>query len=228
MRLIDADALGNRMYHESFEKDSDLQRWDNGCWIRYKLFEQVLREMPTIDQHPTHPTPSNTLDALDCVDRQKAIEVLDSLHYNDREDWCFVLDAIEYLPSVKPQQKWETCFDCPLSHNCPKINGCTNGQTMEYASEVPDDCPISAQPRKGKWIYSEGLGYGNPYGHYECDLCGDGYGYKTNFCPTCGADMRPQFEEPEINPCRGCEDYDGKGGCKSKGGCADRRGEQDG
>ena len=39
MRLIDADALGNRMYHESFEKDSDLQKWDSGCWIRYKLFE---------------------------------------------------------------------------------------------------------------------------------------------------------------------------------------------
>ena len=49
MRLIDADALGNRMYHESFEKDSDLQKWDSGCWIRYKLFEQVLRAAPTIE-----------------------------------------------------------------------------------------------------------------------------------------------------------------------------------
>lgn len=28
-----------------------------------------------------------------------------------------------------------------------------------------------------------------------------------------------KWEEPEINPCRGCEDYDGKGGCKSNGGC---------
>lgn len=28
-----------------------------------------------------------------------------------------------------------------------------------------------------------------------------------------------EFEEPEINPCRGCEDYDGYGGCKSNGGC---------
>ena len=26
-------------------------------------------------------------------------------------------------------------------------------------------------------------------------------------------------EEPEINPCRGCTDYDGQGGCKSNGGC---------
>ncbi len=31
--------------------------------------------------------------------------------------------------------------------------------------------------------------------------------------------MDDNWEEPAINPCRGCEDYDGKGGCISKGGC---------
>ena len=46
------------------------------------------------------------------------------------------------------------------------------------------------ESRKGNWIYFLGTGYGNPYGHFECDLCGDGYGYKTDFCPSCGADMR--------------------------------------
>lgn len=50
MRLIDADAFGNRMYHEVFEKDSDDQRWDSGCWMRYKLFEKVLKEQPTVEQ----------------------------------------------------------------------------------------------------------------------------------------------------------------------------------
>lgn len=49
MRLIDADALGNRMYHEVFEKDSEDQKWDSGCWMRYKLFERVLRDAPTIE-----------------------------------------------------------------------------------------------------------------------------------------------------------------------------------
>lgn len=49
MRLIDMDALGNRMYHEVFEKDSEDQKWDSGCWMRYKLFERVLREQPTIE-----------------------------------------------------------------------------------------------------------------------------------------------------------------------------------
>ena len=52
MRVIDADVLRSRMYHEAFEKDTDMQRWDSGCWIRYKMFEQVLQDMPTADVRP--------------------------------------------------------------------------------------------------------------------------------------------------------------------------------
>ena len=51
-RLIDADALKEKMYHEAFEKDSDMQKWDSGCWIRYKMFENVLREQPTVTPEP--------------------------------------------------------------------------------------------------------------------------------------------------------------------------------
>ncbi len=47
-RLIDADELRARMYHEAFETDTDLQRWDSGCWIRYKMFEQMEETAPTI------------------------------------------------------------------------------------------------------------------------------------------------------------------------------------
>ena len=49
---IDRNAFGNRMYHEAFEKDSDMQKWDSGCWIRYKLFEKVLRDTPSADVQP--------------------------------------------------------------------------------------------------------------------------------------------------------------------------------
>lgn len=49
MRLIDADALEQQMYHEAFETDSDLQKWDSGCWIRYKLFEKILDAQPTVE-----------------------------------------------------------------------------------------------------------------------------------------------------------------------------------
>ena len=51
-RYIDADALQERMYNEVFDTDSDMQKWDSGCWIRYKLFEKVLRETPTADAVP--------------------------------------------------------------------------------------------------------------------------------------------------------------------------------
>lgn len=50
MRLINADALSNEMYHEAFEKDTDEQRWDSGCWIRYKMFERILKNQPTIGE----------------------------------------------------------------------------------------------------------------------------------------------------------------------------------
>ena len=53
MRPIDADGLSARMYHEAFEKDTDLQKWDGGCWIRYKMFENVIKEMPTLQRKPS-------------------------------------------------------------------------------------------------------------------------------------------------------------------------------
>ena len=51
-RLIDADALRERMYHDAFETDSDMQKWDSGCWIRYKMFENALEEVPTVEAEP--------------------------------------------------------------------------------------------------------------------------------------------------------------------------------
>lgn len=53
MRLIDADALRETMYHEAFETDTDMQKWDSGCWIRYKMFEDALKDAPTIEAEPT-------------------------------------------------------------------------------------------------------------------------------------------------------------------------------
>lgn len=52
MRLIDAYALSRAMYREAFETDSDWQRWDSGLWIRYKMFENALKNAPTIDAVP--------------------------------------------------------------------------------------------------------------------------------------------------------------------------------
>lgn len=52
MRLIDADALREIMYHRAFEEDSDMKRWYSGCWIRYRMFEQAIEETQTTDAEP--------------------------------------------------------------------------------------------------------------------------------------------------------------------------------
>lgn len=44
MRLIDADELRHDMYDAAFIQDSDMQKWDGGCWIRYKMFEKMLEK----------------------------------------------------------------------------------------------------------------------------------------------------------------------------------------
>lgn len=49
-RMIDVDQLREDMYHEAFETDTDMQKWDGGCWIRYKLFENVLERQLVIEQ----------------------------------------------------------------------------------------------------------------------------------------------------------------------------------
>lgn len=46
--LIDRDTLNDAMYHEAFETDSDMQRWDSGCWIRYKMFDKHRNLAPVI------------------------------------------------------------------------------------------------------------------------------------------------------------------------------------
>ena len=68
--------------------------------------------------------------------------------------------------------------------------------------------------RHGRWIRHSGVLIA-----YKCPLCRKFHKYDTPYCPHCGAKMDEDWEEPEINPCRGCTDYDGQGGCKSNGGC---------
>jgi len=40
------------MYTEAFERDTGLQRWDSGLWIRYKLFENCIEAIPAADVKP--------------------------------------------------------------------------------------------------------------------------------------------------------------------------------
>lgn len=99
------------------------------------------------------------MDALEQEPCENAISrqaVIDAFHTwfrdgFDEDKWwnsTHVLAAIEGIPSVHQKHKWETCFECPLSHGCPKIKGCTNEQAIEYASKIPNDCPLSAQLKR--------------------------------------------------------------------------------
>ena len=47
-RLIDADKFDARMFQKAFIDDTDMQKWDSGCWIRYKMYERVRDSMPTV------------------------------------------------------------------------------------------------------------------------------------------------------------------------------------
>lgn len=50
--LIDRNVLKANMYQEAFESDTVMQKWDSGCWIRYKLFEKVVDSTPTVPYGP--------------------------------------------------------------------------------------------------------------------------------------------------------------------------------
>lgn len=50
--LIDRKAFRDQMYHEAFETNTTMQRWDSGCWIRWKLFENILKKQPLVDAEP--------------------------------------------------------------------------------------------------------------------------------------------------------------------------------
>lgn len=52
MRLIDADELDAEMYHKSFEVDDGRNVWNSGLWIRYKIFEEAIRDAPTVEAIP--------------------------------------------------------------------------------------------------------------------------------------------------------------------------------
>ena len=46
------DEVSRAMYHQCFECDNDenMQKWDSGNWIRYKLFENVIEQFKEQDK----------------------------------------------------------------------------------------------------------------------------------------------------------------------------------
>lgn len=70
----------------------------------------------------------------------------------------------------------------------PDCNQCLlHGVLKEFASIPAADV---REVVRGKWIYNEAYVLGNPYGSYRCTACSQAQAHKSNYCPTCGADMR--------------------------------------
>lgn len=108
MRPIDADALRAQMYHEAFETDTDMQRWDNGCWIRYKMFENAIDNAPTIEPQRWIPVTEKLPEDLEAVNITWVNHEPEP-YYHDIKDKNFVATGIHY------RDKWywysTTCAD---------------------------------------------------------------------------------------------------------------------
>lgn len=128
-----------------------------------------------------------------------------------------------------------TCYECRF---CNSMNAENQVFVCDcYLSFIPeprkgklDTCPLvelpTIEPNHGKWMAKSVSIKGVPT--EACSECGEwSFGDGMPFCPNCGARMDgDELEEPEINPCRGCDDYDGRGGCKSHGACGAERSEE--
>jgi len=105
VRLIDADALETRLFHIAFETDTDLQKWDSGCWIRYKLFEDTLAEMPTIKNSVTKTEQHKDFEWIPCTEDTKFDE--------PKECWVTMSDGkvrrLYYRPEFAPFP-WTSMF----------------------------------------------------------------------------------------------------------------------
>lgn len=127
-RYIDVDLLKYQMYHEAFEKDSDMQRWDSGCWIRYKMFENVIKSIPNAD----------------VVERKMGTWVLTQIGPPGTFDACTCSEcgAVEYF-----NQGWKKFNFCP---NC--------GAEMRITGKAGEKEKTEYEEQQGKNRSEEGNG----------------------------------------------------------------------
>ena len=122
-RPIDADKLSADMYHEAFVKDSDMQKWDSGCWIRYKMFENVLKAQPAVE------APDINVGNMDAISRQAVKDIFTELYgisaigsVFDKHEWKDICETTaNELPSVQPERKTgQWILDRSGSYCCSK------------------------------------------------------------------------------------------------------------
>ena len=64
-------------------------------------------------------------------------------------------------------------------------------QLAKWLKELKERRTADVQPvKRGRWVFTEKLILGNPYGSYKCSECMYHVPHEDNYCPNCGADMR--------------------------------------
>ena len=119
------DAISEFLFYTS-NFDGMRQGFDLSDW-KWKI-EGVLSDLPS--SQPTQTNTPNTLDALDCVSRQAAIDAfLTELTKRERKNllhtWStvevkyFVVDMLEKLPSAQPERKMgKWIYNSPVTMKC--------------------------------------------------------------------------------------------------------------
>lgn len=82
-------------------------------------------------------------------------------------------------------------YEADLISRAEAIEAVRKSIIKEYALTVIKSLPSADRPR-GEWISKTGLCVG-----YNCSRCRRFAIEETNFCPNCGADMRPVKEVSE-------------------------------
>lgn len=110
-----------------------------------------------------------------------------------------------------------------LDEELQKDSSLPKALLVGFAKQILNDAPtVEAEPvRHGHWKVCTEEVDGSYFTGCRCSNCNYWKAMGIwHYCPNCGAKMDEwEWEEPEINPCRGCADYDGRGGCKSNGDC---------
>lgn len=145
----------------------------------------------------------------DLISRQAAIDAVNRINRTDNWKTAMIW-ALTSLPSAQPERKndqpesaKEYCAECDHIEMCGwyPYEGC------EFRS-IP-----KPERKKGKWIPVDSfsafggdeamwMAHGNPVAFYYCSECKeqayageDGESLLTDFCPSCGADMRGESDE---------------------------------
>ena len=120
MRLIDADALIERMYHDAFETDTDMQKWDSGCWIRYKMFENAIDEAPSIEPNLILP---ERMERGDTYEVGETIVVMNHDDYYDLLCESWMPKRGEWIMHIDDLFPCESTQECSICHAEQIING---------------------------------------------------------------------------------------------------------